>query len=87
MRHLAVDFNRVITDPARNLTNAAPLGYESLVIETQGLHEGETIILDIPGELWAEAHATSRDDERGRYWYGIIEHVHYYDEDGDHHTY
>ncbi len=81
MQRFVVDTNRIITDPTRGLANAAPLGYENLAPETEGLHEGETMILDMPGELWAEARATSRDDERGRYWYGIIERVHYCDED------
>ena len=82
MKVFAVDFNRIITDPVRGLTNAAPLGYESLAPETKGLQEGEAVLLDMPGELWAEAYATSCNDERGRYWYGIIERIHYYDEDG-----
>ena len=82
MKVLPADFNRIITDPARSLTTAAPLGYEHLAAETHGLHEGEAVLLDMPGELWAEANASSRDDERGRYWYGIILRVHYYDEDG-----
>lgn len=51
MQRFVADFNRIITDPARGLTNAAPLGYERLAPETQGLHEGDAIILDMPGEL------------------------------------
>lgn len=83
MKIFDVDFNRVITDPARGLTDAAALGYERLAPHTQGLRDGERIIVDMPGELWAEASATHRDDERGRYWYGeLVGRVHYYAEDG-----
>lgn len=83
MKIFAVDFNRVITDPTRNLTDALQLGYERLIPKVQGLHDGERIIVDMPGELWAEARATHRDDERGQYWYGeLVGQVHYYDEEG-----
>jgi hypothetical protein len=78
-----VDFNRMISDPARGLTQAVPLGYESLNPALDDLQEGQRLIVDMPGELWAEAQATHRDDERGRYWYGeLVGPVHYYDEEG-----
>jgi hypothetical protein len=83
MKTFIVDFNRVITDPARHLTDALQLGYESKMPEVCGLQEGERVIVDMPGELWAEASATHRDDELGRYWYGeMVGPVHYYEDEG-----
>lgn len=83
MKIFVVDFNRVITEPARHLIDALQLGYEIKTPEVCGLQEGERIIVDMPGELWSEASATHRDDERGRYWYAeLVGQVHYYDEEG-----
>jgi len=83
MRIFTVDFNRVISDPSRRLTDALQLGYENLNAEVRGLIDGEHIIVAMPGELWAEAVATHRDDERGRYWYGeLVGPVHYDAEEG-----
>ncbi len=83
MPTFTVDFNRVITDPARHLTQAVQLGYENQIPALQVVHEGQRLIVDMPGELWAEAQATHRDDEQGRYWYGeLVGPVHYYDEEG-----
>lgn len=83
MLTFTVDFNRVIADPARHLTQAVQLGYEGQNDALQDVSEGQRLIVDMPGELWAEALATHRDDERGRYWYGeLVGPVHYYDEEG-----
>lgn len=78
-----VDFNRIITDPDRHLTQAVQLGYESQVPELRDVYEGKDVIVAMPGEVWAKALATHRDDESGRYWYGeLVGPVHYYDEEG-----
>ena len=78
-----VDFNKVLGNPTLGLTQAVQLGYESQYPELCDLREGQHVIVDMPGELWAEAQATHRDDERGRYWYGeLVGPVHYYDEEG-----
>ena len=83
MLTITVDFNRMITDPARHLTQALQLGYESQNPTLHDLREEQRLIVDMPGELWAEAQATHRDDERGPYWYGeLVGPVHYYDEEG-----
>lgn len=83
MRMYLVDFTSVITDPATGLKNAVQLGYEHLETETQGLRDGEEVIVYSPGELWAKAYVTHRDDKRGRYWLAeMIAPWHYYDEEG-----
>ncbi len=83
MKYFVVDFNRVITDTVRHLTDAIPLGYEYLLPELAQVADGERILVDMPGELWAEARTTSRRDDRGCYWYGeLAGPVHYYDEGG-----
>jgi hypothetical protein len=77
------DFNRMISDHARGLTQALPLGYETQYPALRDLQEGQRVIVAMPGELWAEARATTRDDERGRYWYGELDGpVHYFDGEG-----
>jgi hypothetical protein len=81
MKIFSVDFNRMIN--VEGLTQAVQLGYESQYPELRDLCEGQIVIVDMPGELWAEARATHRDDERGRYWYGeLVGAVHYYDDEG-----
>jgi len=81
MALFTVDFNRMISDPARGLTQALPLGYETQYPALRDLQEGQRVIVAMPGELWAEARATCRSDERGRCWYGeLVGRVHYYDE-------
>jgi hypothetical protein len=83
MLTITVDFNRMMTDSTRHLTQAVQLGYTSQNQVLQDLSEGQHLIVDMPGELWAEAKATHRDDEQGSYWYGeLVGPVHYYDEEG-----
>ena len=83
MKTFLVDFNRVINNPEDHITHAVQLGFEHLEPETQGLHDGEEVIVFTPGELWMKAHAIHCDDERGRYWYAeLFGPAHYYDEEG-----
>lgn len=78
-----VDFNKVLGNPDVGLHRAVELGYDSQYPDLRDLREGQHVIVDMPGELWAEAQATHRDDERGRYWYAeLVGPVHYYDEEG-----
>ena len=83
MKAFLVDFNRVITDSQNQLTDALQLGYQELTPTTRDLEDGDLILVDMPGELQAEARVTQRDDERGRYWYAeLVGQVHYYEEEG-----
>jgi|GEM_PF-5908201 len=51
MKTFLVDFNRVITDSQKQITDALQLGYEELTPTTRELEDEDLILVDMPGEL------------------------------------